>query len=118
MSMSLTKDDLKAVKQLIDDSIDGRVPKIIDGQVQPMLDKLEDRTFKRLTRLETRLTERIDDVNDKLAQRTAAGFVEVHDKIDGLSAQVDNIKQTVKRIELLQRAGPKHDKLKRISKIV
>lgn len=102
MSMSLTKDDIKAIKRLVDSSIDERT--------QPMLDKLEDRTFKRLTRLETNLIERIDDTNDKLARQTAAGFVEVHDKIDGLSAQVDNIKQTVKRIELLQRAGPKHDK--------
>ena len=117
MSMSLTKDDLMAVKQLIDDSIDGRVPKIIDDRVQPMLDKLEDRTFKRLTRLEASLTGRIGATNDSLTQQTAAGFVEVHDKTNDLSVRVDDIGRTVRRIELSQQAVTKHGKLKRTSEI-
>jgi len=76
--MGLTKNDLQAIKQLIDTSIDTRVPAIIDARVQPMLDKLEDRTYKRLVGLETRLTQRIDD----LATDTAMGFQEVHAKIE------------------------------------
>jgi len=76
--MSLTKTDLQAIKELIDTSIDTRVPAIIDARIQPMLDKLEDRTYKRLIGLETRLIERIDD----LAMDTAKGFEEVHAKIE------------------------------------
>ena len=47
-----------------------------------MLDKLESRTFKRINNLEHRLTKRMDDLDESLAQRTAAGFAEVHGKID------------------------------------
>jgi hypothetical protein len=134
MAMSLTRDDLQAVKQLIDSSIDERVPKIIDERVpaiidervQPMLDKLEDRTFKRLSRLEHRLNVRIDETNETLAQQVAAGFEEVHskfegvhdkfegvhDKIDNLSVQMHDIGQTVERIEQSQRRQNKRDKLR------
>lgn len=125
MGMSLTQDDLQAVKQLIDSSIDERVPRIIDervpaiidGRVQLMLDKLEDRTFKRLSRLEDRLIKRINDVDDTLARQTTAGFEEVHDKITDLSVQLNSIEQTTRRIELTQQTRTKHDKLKSINKI-
>ena len=120
MSMSLTKDDLQAVKQLIDSSIDERVPIIINEHVptminehvQPMLDRLEDRTFKRLTRLEHRLNERIDETNETLARQTAAGFEEVHNKIDNLSGQMHDIGQAVERVEQSQQLQNKHDKLR------
>jgi hypothetical protein len=81
MSMSLTTDDLKAVKRLIDSSIDERVPPIIDARVQPMLDKLEKRLTRKIDGLrldvgkfshETtgrfdELNGRADDFNQKLA---------------------------------------------------
>jgi hypothetical protein len=86
MGMSLTQDDLQAIKQLIDDSIDERVPSIVNETVQTMLDKLEDRTFQRITNLERRLIKRIDDFDENLARRTAAGFAEVHGKIDACLA--------------------------------
>lgn len=73
MSMSLTKDDLQAVKQLIDGSIDSRV--------QPMLNKLEKRLVRKINGLtldvakfshETtdrfnKLESRFDDLSEKLA---------------------------------------------------
>ena len=95
--MSLTTDDLQAIKQLFDESlgantpkiIDERVPQIIDQevprmiqtQVQPMLDKLERRVSAKVDNLaldvgqfslETtkKLSDKIDDLGDRLAETT------------------------------------------------
>jgi hypothetical protein len=95
MRMSLTKSDLSAIKKLFDASFDERVPAIIDRRVQPMLDKLEERlTHKidelalntgqfslettqnfnllgeRIDTLDTKLSEKIDDLSDKWDETT------------------------------------------------
>jgi hypothetical protein len=49
--MSLNTADLQAIKRLIDDSIDERVPGIVDGQIQPLLERLEDRLTVKLDQL-------------------------------------------------------------------
>jgi hypothetical protein len=80
--MGLNATDLKAIKRLIDDSIDQRVPAIIDERVQPMLDRLEKRMVVKLDQLtldvgqfslETTnnfmlLNGHIDDLDDGLAR--------------------------------------------------
>jgi hypothetical protein len=85
MTMSLTKDDLKAIKKLIDDSIDDRVPRIIDervpGLVQPMLDNLE----KRLTSKHYELKGELEDFRrqvGKFSLETTNNFIKLHNKID------------------------------------
>lgn len=74
--MSLTKNDLQAIKRLVDDSIDRRVPIV----VKPLLDNLD----------------------ENISQRTAAGFAEVHAKIDGLSEQIEET--TIRKIRKVLRA--------------
>ena len=76
MNMSLTNDDLRAVKNLIDGSIDERV--------LPMFGKLE-----------SRLTKRIDDLDDSLSMQMENGLQEVRD-------QISSVKETVERIERVQ----------------
>ena len=76
MSMSLTKDDLKAVKQLIDGSIDSRV--------QPMLNKLE----KRLVR---KFDGKIDGLTldiAKFSHETTDRFNKLESKFDDLSEKL------------------------------
>jgi hypothetical protein len=107
MAMSLTKDDLRAVKQLIDESIDNRVPKIIDARVQPMLDKLEDRTFKRLTNLEGKLNERITNVTSNLEARLIRHMDELDDAmmiqtesgLQDIRNQLGEVNNTLGRVE-------------------
>lgn len=92
MSMSLTKDDLRAVKQLIDSSIDERVPKIIDervpgiidGRVQPMLNKLEKRLVRKFDR-------KIDGKVDGLALDIAKFSHETTSRFDKLDSKFENL---------------------------
>ena len=93
----MTKADLHAIKQLIDSSIDERIPRIIDRRVQPMLDKLEDKTFKRMDNLEAKLTKRIDNLDDTLSLQMENGLQEVR-------VQIVGVQETVARIEQVQQA--------------
>lgn len=77
MGMSLTNQDLTAIKRLIDTAN---------------------------ARLETRLIKRIDELDDTLSLQTAAGFNEVHKRINGLSTKLSHVEQTVGRIERVQQA--------------
>jgi hypothetical protein len=75
--MGLTKDDLGAIKRIVDTSIDGA----IDERVQPMLDQLEKRLTVKIDQLtlnvgqfslETtdnfvRVNSRFNELNDKLS---------------------------------------------------
>lgn len=101
--MSLTKDDLQALKKLFDSSIDehvpriidehvpaiieGRVPGIIDGRVQPMLDKLE-----------KRLTDQLDQLTLDVGQfslETTNNFIDLRARINEIDDRQD---RTIKEI--------------------
>ncbi|HXR50084.1 MAG TPA: hypothetical protein VN778_03610 [Verrucomicrobiae bacterium] len=75
--MSLTQDDLQAIQRLIQTT----VPPLIKVTVQPM----------------------IDEAVDTLAQSTAAGFAEVHERIDKVEAGLGRIENkldaTIDRID-------------------
>jgi hypothetical protein len=80
MSMSLTQDDLLAVKQLIDSSINERVLGIIDGRVQPMLNKLEKRLIRKIDGLTL-------DIG-KFSHETTDNFNKLNDRVDRLSEKL------------------------------
>src|SRR5687767_5915701 len=73
--MSLTKEDLSAIQQLIEASE---------------------------RRLEQRLIARIDELDETISLQTAKGFDEVHTRIDKVKAELSEVKHTVKRIEHVQ----------------
>jgi hypothetical protein len=70
-NMALTNDDLQAIQG------------VIQTTVQPMLHDLE-------VRITDHVETMIDEAVDALAQSTAAGFAEVHEKIDQLDARVSH----------------------------
>jgi hypothetical protein len=74
MSMSLTSDDLKAVRQAVDESINDRVPAIIKAEVKPMFEELED--------------------------RISGAFEDMQKDIDGIKQDVKSVKITVRHIEV------------------
>jgi radical SAM superfamily enzyme len=76
--MSLTKDDLKAIQNIIDT----RVPIIIDERVQPILEEFEERL--------------------KIQMET--GLQEVRNQVSNLQASVNRIEVTVDSIERVQQA--------------
>ncbi len=91
--MSLTKEDLNAIKKLFDTSFDERVPKI----VQPMLDKLEGRLTRKIDDLTLSVgqfsletTERIDSLDKKLNDKIDAVDAKLSDKIDEVSDKLDD----------------------------
>ncbi len=105
MSMSLTADDLKAVKQLIDDSIDERVPKIIDERVPKIISErvpaiiasqvpgiMDSRVQPMLNKLEKRLTRKIDGLRldvGKFSLETTNNFNKLDKRVDNLSKRLE-----------------------------
>jgi hypothetical protein len=87
MNTTLTKDDLAAIGELIDD----RVPKIM---AEPLLS------------MENRLVARIDDLDDVLSLQMEHGLPEVHDQLAsvaaGLSSEISEVKTVVDRIDRVQ----------------
>lgn len=78
--MTLTKTDLGAIKSIVDD--------VVVTNVSPMLGSLDTKI-------------------DSLAAATAAGFEEVHEKVDHLSDKIDvidgKLDDTIKRVEILEK---------------
>ncbi|HET7060008.1 MAG TPA: hypothetical protein VFH99_01670 [Candidatus Saccharimonadales bacterium] len=87
--MSLTKDDLRAIKKLFDTSFDERVPKVIDERVPKIIDErvpkiinervpkiikeivpemIDARVQPMLNKLEKRLTDKIDQLTLDIGQ--------------------------------------------------
>lgn len=83
--MKLNSADLRAIKRLIDESIDERLPVIIGQRVQPMLNHLEKRTLVKLDQLTL-------DVG-QFSLETTSNFMmlnaHVDDLDDGLASVVD-----------------------------
>lgn len=78
MSMTLTKDDLAAIRTMIGDMINHSS------------NSLE-------TRLEAKLVARIDELDDRLSMQTEHGLQEVRD-------QIQSVKEVVDRIDRVQQA--------------
>ena len=80
--MSLTTNDLQAIKGIVDDAIDRKVPGIVTRIVEPAINRA---------------------INE-LSRQTAAGFAEVHEKIDRMDKRLTRVEDTVDRIEVHLRA--------------
>lgn len=93
MNMSLTNDDLRSIKTIVEDAIDDSKLQVAAGFAE--------------------VHEKFNGVNGK--------FDGINRKIDGLTTQVTNIQDSIDRIELKQQAeidrdDRQDDKLKRIYK--
>lgn len=97
--MSLTKSDLRSIKELIDSSIDERVPKIIDERVSKIIDErvpgiIDERVpgviQPMLDKLEGRLANKIDDLTlqvGQFSQETTDNFNDLRFGIDKLAGR-------------------------------
>lgn len=98
MSTTLTQDDLMAIKQLIDSSIDERVPNIIDDRVPKIIDKQVPGIINKhipgivqpmLDRLEKRLVHKLDQLTLYVGQfslETTNSFIDLEKR---LSEKID-----------------------------
>jgi hypothetical protein len=99
MSMSLTKQDLQAVKQVVEDTIDKRVPEL----VQSMLDNLENNLAHKHNDLEASLVRAfsaIQQVLDKVKNDLKADFKEVKEDIEVMKFDTRALKVSVRHIEV------------------
>ena len=86
--MGLTKQDLDAIKGLIDNSIDERLPRIIDERVPAIIDERVPRIVQpMLDRLEKRLTVKIDQLTLDVGQFS----LETTNNFMALNAHVDDL---------------------------
>jgi len=91
--MSLTKDDLAAIKKLIDGSIDERVPAIIDERVPAIINERVPTIVQKIISAE------VEKAVDEIKQHVAAGFEEIHERVIRVEGKVDAIAQ-VQQAEL------------------
>lgn len=108
--MSLTKDDLLAIKQIVNEAIDERVPKIIDeqvpgivtGVVQPMLDTLRDDMIARIDRLDDSLSMQLENGLEEV-RKDVAGVKDMVNRVDmqqhTMAEQLDDHAVRLNRIE-------------------
>ncbi len=95
--MSLTKTDLQAIKTIIDYAIEGsegRMSKAIEGSKQ-------------------HTTKVVEDAIEESKQHTAAGFAEVHEKIDNLDTKLSDKIQAVDD-KLTVKAGKLENTVQRV----
>lgn len=88
--MSLTKDDLKAIKQIIDtveERLNGKIEQSISDSEQRLNGKIE----QSIADSEERLIESIE----QLTLLTGQGFNEVHEKLELLDEKIENVKNIV-----------------------
>ncbi len=130
--MSLTKGDLQAIRQLMEDAVDTRVPplieKIIEEKVPPIVEKIVEEKIEDAKRHTadgfaevhgkfTEVYDKFSEVHDKFAEihgeftevhgkfaEVHNKFSEVHDKMDILTLEVRDVKATAGRIERVQQA--------------
>jgi len=84
--MSLTTDDLRAITHIVNTAVDTAITK----RVPPIVQRI------------------VDEAVDNLAQQTAAGFAEVHERIDRLQDDMTVVKAKIIGIEAEQRAIVAH----------
>ena len=88
--MSLTKDDLGAIKQIVTSAIstsEERTAKKIDSAIQT--------SERRLTQRIDELEKRTDEKFEALTLRIGQGFNEVHEKLEVLDEKIENVKRIV-----------------------
>ena len=84
MGMSLTKDDLRAVRAAVDESINERMPVMIDVYIKPMFTELESRISGAFDETQTQINDLKTDV-------------------DGMKTDLSDIKKDVKDIKITVR---------------
>ncbi len=101
--MSLTKDDLKAIKGIVDTSVNTAVDALAlqtaqgFAEVHGKIDTVEKRLDKKVDDVELRLGRRIDGVEERLS----AKIQEVDDKLSVKDLKLEN---TVQRVDELESA--------------
>ncbi len=88
--MSLTDDDLQAIKGIVDTAVDGLAVQTAQG-------------FTEVHEKFTKVDEKFTEVHDKFTE-VHDKFAEIHEKIDGLAEDMGAVKDAVGRIENIQRA--------------
>lgn len=81
--MSLTTQDLQAIQQLIDAS---------EQRMRTYIDKA-------ILASERRMRTYVDEAIDALARQTAAGFQEVHERLDRIEERLDRVEERLDRVE-------------------
>lgn len=79
--MNLTSDDLQAIKQIVDTSIDARVPGIVKAEIDARVPGIVHKIVSR----------ELEVAVDEVKQHVAAGFAEVHEKFALLQASIDEV---------------------------
>ena len=79
--MPLTTNDLQAIQAIFDASIDEKVKPLIDASIDEKVKPL------------------IEETIDSLAQSTADGFAEVHEKLDAIQSNVQELKDSYKTLD-------------------
>ena len=115
--MNLTKDDLQAIKTVVDHTVDTRVKNIVDTAIDTRVKDIVDTSIAVAidtqvkdivdTALNTGVKTIVEDAIEGLARQTAAGFNEVHKELGELQERVGNVEDIVGRIELTQQAEVK-----------
>jgi polyhydroxyalkanoate synthesis regulator phasin len=91
--MSLTDDDLKAMKRLFNDSLEKRVPKIIDEHVPKIVEKYIDNLKLEVGQFSLETTRRFDDLERRLTGQIESLGAKLSSKIDYLR---DDLVETTK----------------------
>lgn len=95
--MSLTKDDLKAIKHLFDTSFDERVPQIIEERVPRIIDERVPKIIEvyidelrlDIGQFSLETTKRFDDLERKLMGQIDSLDAKLSGKIDDLSEKLE-----------------------------
>lgn len=92
--MSLSTDDLGAIKQIVNEAIQAseeRMSGKIDTSIQASEERMKNHTSKEVAKLEKRTGEKFE----QLTLQIGRGFNEVHEKLSVLDDKIENVKQIV-----------------------
>jgi uncharacterized coiled-coil DUF342 family protein len=102
--MTLTKDDLLAIKGIVDDAIDDSKLQTAAGfaEVHEKFAEVHEK-FAEVHEKFAEVHEKFDKVDQKFAEIDEK-FDKAYDRLDNLSHDLQEVKHTVNRIESIQRA--------------
>lgn len=104
--MSLTDDDLKAIKGIIDSSIDERVPAIVQKQIDDNVPAIVQKQISgRVPKIvKTIVSAELELAVDELRQHVAAGFAGVDDQFSKVYTELDEVHGKLNDIARVQQA--------------
>jgi archaellum component FlaC len=95
--MTLTKDDLQAIKDIVDDAVE-------DAKLQTAAGFAEvHEKFNRVDQRFKKIDQRFEKIDEKF-EKIDARFEKIEKKVDRLADNLQKVKQTVNRIEDVQAA--------------